>query len=438
MAVDDEKDAAGVSGKSFLAVLSGARQLTLAFLRDRSGNYAIIAALASPLLIGAAGLATEGGLWYNTNQTLQGAADSAALSAATKYGLNRYADLDTQAKGVVATYGYTVGTASTTVTVNRPASSGSYSGNTKSVEVIVTTQHNRLLSSIYASAPVTITARSVALPGSDGKGCVLALNASASGAVTSQGTSNVTLNGCSLYDNSSSSSGLTNGGSATISAYSVNVVGDISGGAGITTTDGVNKGVSPADDPYASINPPSFAGCTDNNLVVKTTKTINPGVYCNGIQLNAGADLTLNPGTYYIDRGDLKVNGGATIRGNGVTIVFTSSTGSNYGTATINGGATVAITAPTTGPLAGIAMFGDRSMPTGSTFKFNGGAGQILGGAVYLPKGHVEYAGGAATSLNCTQLIGDTIKFTGNSDLAINCSSFGTQPIGTSPASLVE
>lgn len=408
------------------------------FLQNQSGNYAIIAALVSPVLIGAAGLATEGGLWYNTHQTLQGAADSAALSAATQYGLNTTSNLNTQAGGVISTYGYLAGVSGTTIVVNRPAASGSYTSNQNSVEVIVTTQQNRLLSSIYNSTTVAITGRAVALPGNNGNGCVLSLNAAVSGGVTSKGTSAIALSACSLYDDSANASGLVNTGSATISAYSVNVVGNISGGAGITATNGINTSVSPASDPYANVVLPAFAGCNHNNLTVKNTTTLNPGVYCNGLQLNAGANVTLNPGTYYIDRGSLQVAGGASITGTGVTIIFTSSTNANYASATINGGAMVAITAPTTGPLAGIAIFGDRNMPITTTFKFNGGAGQILGGAVYLPDAAVQYAGGASTSTNCTQLIGDTITFVGNSDLAINCSGYGTRPIGASQASLVE
>ena len=130
--------------------------------------------------------------------------------------------------------------------------------------------------------------------------------------------------------------------------------------------------------------------------------------------------------------------GGATLQGTGVTIIFTSSTGSNYADATINGGATLAITAPTTGPTAGIAMFGDRSMPTGTTFKFNGGDSQVIGGAVYVPKGTLQYAGGNNANTNCTQVIADTVTFVGNSLLKINCGGSGTRPIGTSVSSLVE
>lgn len=408
------------------------------FWRCARGNFSIIVALSSPLIIGAMGLATEGGLWTYTHQTLQGAADSAAISAATLYSLNTSQNLYTQAAAVVASYGYKAGAAGTVITVNRPPLSGNYSGNDKAIEVIVTTQQARLLSSIFATGAVTIHARAVALPGTNGTGCLLALDGSSSGAVTSKGTSDVTLSQCSVYDNSDSATALVNGGSATINALSVNIVGDISGGSGISTTQGVNTGTSPAADPYASVTPPSFSGCDSNNLTVKNTATLNPGVYCNGLQLNAGANVTLNPGIYFIDRGSLQVNGGATITGTGVTLVFTSSTGANYATSTINGGASVSITAPTTGPTAGIAIFGDRNMPTGTVFKLDGGAGQGFGGAVYVPKGSLDYAGGSNVNTNCTQVIADTVTFTGNSQLAVNCSGYGTQPIGASKASLVE
>lgn len=420
--------------KLFRRLVRGLRR----FRKDHRGNYAIVAALLSPVLIGTAGLATEGGLWIYVHQTLQGAADSAAISAATLYSLNTSKDLHLQAQGVIAGYGYQEGTAGTVITVHRPPLTGNYTGNQSAIEVIVTTQQARLLSSIYSQTAVTLGGRAVALPGNNGQGCVLALSAGASGAVTSKGTSDVALDKCSVYDNSNSSSALTNGGSATIKALSVNVVGNISGGGGITTTQGTNTGTSPAADPYASVAIPAFAGCDHNNLTLKNTVTIDPGVYCNGLQLNAGAIVTMNPGIYYIDRGSLQIAGGATLQGTGVTIIFTSSTGANYADATINGGATIKLTAPTTGPTQGLVMFGDRNMPTSTTFKFNGGTGQLLGGAVYVPHGTLQYAGGDSTKMGCTQVIADTVTFVGNSNLAVDCSGSGTIPIGASTASLVE
>jgi hypothetical protein len=227
-------------------------------------------------------------------------------------------------------------------------------------------------------------------------------------------------------------------GGATLSARSVSVVGGISGASSITTTDGTTTGAAAASDPYASASYPSFSGCDHHNFSSKATETIDPGVYCGGMSLNAGANVTLNPGTYYLDQGSLSINGGATLSGTGVTIVFTSSSGSNYATASINGGATINLTAPTTGATAGIVFFGDRNMPVGSSFKFEGGTSQVLGGALYLPKGAVGFAGGSGTGNACTQLIADTITFTGNSNFAVNCAGYGTKPLGSGLARLVE
>ena len=406
--------------------------------RDKSGNYVMITALMAPVLLGGAGLATEGGLWYYVHQSVQGAADSSALSAANMASLNAVRSPTTQARSVAATYGYVDGTAGAVVTVNRPPATGAYTGNNQAIEVIVTTQQPRLLSAIFTTGTVSLTGRAVALPGNAGTGCVLSLNPAASGGVTSKGTSGITLNQCSVYDDSSDGSALVNGGSATIDALSVNVVGQISGGAGITTSQGVHVGISPISDPYADVVMPTPGACDYNNKTYKNTVTIDPGVYCNGIQLNAGAVVTMNPGIYFIDRGSLQMAGGATLQGDGVTIILTSSTGNNYADVTINGGAHLAITAPTTGPTAGIAIFGDRSMPTGTTFKFNGGDSQVIGGAVYVPHGTLQYAGGNNANTNCTQVIADTVSFVGNSLLKINCAGQGTRPIGTSMASLVE
>ena len=149
------------------------------------------------------------------------------------------------------------------------------------------------------------------------------------------------------------------------------------------------------------------------------------------MNFNANADVTLNPGIYYPDGGSLHVNGGATINGNGVTLVFTKKNSNGWADATINGNANINLTPPKTGPTAGIVIFGDRAMPVGTTFKFNGGATQYLGGAIYTPTGAIDFSGGAGTSTSCTQIIGDTIKFTGNSGLAIDCSKYNTKPFSS-------
>lgn len=286
--------------------------------------------------------------------------------------------------------------------------------------------------SVLGFTQLKIAARASAATITDGLGCVLALNPSASGAITASGMTTVNLNNCSLYDNSNNAAAFTAGGSVTLSALSIGVVGNTSlGGANVTATQGIQTGLAPISDPYADVSVPSFGNCTENKFSAHSTKTIDPGVYCNGFSVNAGAHLTLNPGVYYLDRGSFSVNGGATISGQGVTLVFTSSTGDNWAAPTINGNATVNLTPPNFGPTAGIVMFGDRNIPTGTSFKLSGGASQYLSGAIYVPRGAIEFSGGTGTSASCTQIIGDTVSFTGNAKVAINCSGYKTRPFGS-------
>jgi hypothetical protein len=266
---------------------------------------------------------------------------------------------------------------------------------------------------------------------------VLALNQTASGAFSAQGSVSVTLVKCAIDDDSNASDAMSVSGSAAVSAQFVGVVGGISGTQNVTSVDGTVTGYHAVPDPYASVTPPSFNGCDYNNYSTHGVATINPGVYCGGMNLGAGAVVTMTPGVYYLDRGSLTMAGGAFLSGTGVTLVFTSSTGKNYATAKLTGGAILNIVAPNSGTMSGIAIYGDRNMPVGTQFDLRGGNSQAVGGAIDLPTAAVSWVGNATTLQPCTQLIADTIQFVGNSGLSNNCNGYGTKSVATS-ASLQE
>ena len=184
----------------------------------------------------------------------------------------------------------------------------------------------------------------------------------------------------------------------------------------------------------------------------KGTITISPGVYCNGIDFGSKAVVHMNPGTYYIDKGNFNVNAQATVdcncsaSGSGVTIVLTSSAAdhSGIGTVTINGGANIALTAPAdTGySYPGVLFFQDRNAGTTDTNKFNGGADMDLGGAIYFPQQLIEWSGDTGVrSPSCTQIIARLITFIGNNNTIINdsgCASGGGKRINTTVIGLIE
>jgi hypothetical protein len=210
------------------------------------------------------------------------------------------------------------------------------------------------------------------------------------------------------------------------------VVGGVTpGSSGLTADQGIATGIFPIADPYKDVEPPSAGGCSENNLKVNESITLKPGVYCGGIAIHSGATVTLEGGIYYIDGGDLVVNGNAGLVGSGVTLIFTAKNRKSYGTAVFNGTANINLTAMNYGPTAGIVMFGDRQMPKDTIFKLNGGASQSFGGAVYLPQAKIDFVGGNGSTAACVQLIGNKISFSGNSSLALNCSGYQVKPFGT-------
>ena len=413
---------------ALLSRLSSVRERLSAFRANAEANVAPIFAIAIIPVAGLTGAAVDYSRANSIKAAMQAAADATALDLVH----NAFS----RPTGNVSETAVKVFNAS----FSRPevAQVSAQSASNGVVTISATTQLATEFMGIMGVSTMTIGSRAVAMkvPG-DGLGCVLALNRMKSGAVTAQGGTVANMIGCSIYDNSRNSTAMTVAGSARVSARSVSVSGGMSGNTGVTTTHGVRTNQEPIPDPYEKLQIPPYSGCDHNNFQSKKKVTIDPGVYCGGMQFNAQDDVTFNPGVYIIDRGDFNVNGGAILKGTGVTIIFTSSTGSNWPTVTINGGATIDLRPSPIGTYAGVLMFGDRNIPVGTSFKFNGGATQYLGGAVYFPTGEIDFAGGAGTSTNCTQLIGDTINFTGNSGVAIDCAGYGVKPFSATNVRLV-
>src|SRR5947207_8496817 len=135
------------------------------FARDKSGSYMVMAAVAMPVLIGAAALGTEAGYWMHQQQKMQDAADSAAFATATYYGPNPNGGLSSQANAVAGTYGFTTGglsATSATIGVYEPPADGPSKGRVGAVEVKISRSYPRMLSALFGQTPVVIAARAVA------------------------------------------------------------------------------------------------------------------------------------------------------------------------------------------------------------------------------------------------------------------------------------
>jgi hypothetical protein len=418
--------------------------------RDRKGAIAVMTALTVTSLLGFAGLGTDATLWFVAKRNLQGAADAAAFSASTALaaGANSTA-FGNAAKAVAAQYGFTNGVNGVSVTVNNPPLSGSYTSSSSAIEVLISQPQPLFFSSLFLNSQPTASSRAVALEGSSSDGCVMALD---KGDVTDglgdSGTGKLTLNGCTIYVNSSSASALQMSGSASINALAAYIVGNytMSGTATFTTTNGITTGSTAAPNPYAGVSVPTFSGCNSATSIAVSsgTKTLSAATYggtmviCGSLSTSGTGTLNLGAGTYILDSGSLSASGTSTITGTGVTIILTSSK-SSYGTASISGGTTVTLTAPTSGPLSGLAIFQDPKA-SGKTNTLSGAAGQNITGAIYFPNEAVSFSGGSVTgtAAKCTQLIGLTLTFSGTTTLNSNCSGVGVAGVGGGATKLVE
>ena len=143
-------------------------------------------------------------------------------------------------------------------------------------------------------------------------------------------------------------------------------------------------------------------------------------------------NVTLSPGVYVV-QGDLKINANAAIIGSGVTIFMSGSS-----TVSMNGNASVKLSAPTSGTYSGVLFYGDRTGSSASS-TFNGTADSLLTGAIYFPKQQVNYLGNFSGNSGCTQIVANTIQWSGSTTVNQDCTSLGMRdiPAGQSVA-LVE
>jgi hypothetical protein len=146
-----------------------------------------------------------------------------------------------------------------------------------------------------------------------------------------------------------------------------------------------------------------------------TSTTLNPGVYCGGIELRSQASVTFNPGVYYLAGGGLNANAGAKMNGTGITFVNTEKKPTyQYDKIWINGGAQINLSAPTSGTWKGILFYQDPKINSTKQNIFNGGADMKLTGIVYFPTTSTKFSGDFGSDAQKLLMICDKAEFTGN------------------------
>lgn len=393
------------------------------FGRDRAGGVFVFVAFSFLILIGAAALAVDFGNAYALQARLQNAADASALAAARELPDANQVSVRAQeyaTKNMGTRYGQVVG-ANGVAVGNWDVNNRVFAASASPINAVEVTarmaQENgnpapTFFGRIFGFDTMDISARAVATGGSSR--CVYVLDLVQRGALKVSGTSIIELD-CGVAVNSRDSWGIQQiGAGSCMNAPSIEVVGGYT--INCTSTPPVS-GVAPFNDPLANLAPPDWWECDFNSVSVNGTATISPGTYCGqGLKINSGAYVTMEPGEYIFWGVPFSVSGGATVSGNDVTIYFTEGGGAK-GVLSISGGANVTLTAPTTGPFTSVVFYSDRNATQNVTHKFTGGTTMDLTGIIYAPNQNLQFSGGADMTGSCVTIVARELEFVGNTNI---------------------
>jgi len=444
-------------------ILNARLRMALArFAIDQRGAMAMTLGLLMTGFAGAVALSVDVADWYGSRRVMQAAADAGAMGGALSLKNGGTTD---QAVNVAKTDAQlnAVGLgAGSTVVANVTA--------TQTVTVTVSKKATLLFSGVLMSTAPTITATATAsvVQASSTNAtpmCLLVTSPSAANVVQLSGSSIIQASGCRVVVNSTSTSAINVSGATAI--YSKSLCGP--GGlvtSGSATVSPAKTNCTAVSDPYANMAVPSAASASNpcnftnfqtsgnnyfnytdasGNTVSDTTGSntvtpyfyydtagnsssvlnLTPGVYCGGISTNGYTNIRFQPGIYVLRNGGLTTRGNTTGVGNGVAFYLTGT-----GTAVqlqndyvdLSAQTTLTITAPTSGPLAGFAIFQDGTAATGTlTNTLSGNSTINFTGLLYFGHQNVAVTGSSENqAAGFTCMIAYTVNYSGNSTLYLN------------------
>jgi hypothetical protein len=151
---------------------------------------------------------------------------------------------------------------------------------------------------------------------------------------------------------------------------------------------------------------------------VQDVQTLNPGVYCGGIEVTATGRATFNKGLYIIKGGGFTSQAAAQVTGSEVMFFITSGPGYPYEPVQFSANSKTTLSAPITGEYKGILFFQDRDIVSNKLTIFAGTPDTFFSGVCYFPTTDVRYVGTSSAFSQQTMMISRRLEFRGTSDFA--------------------
>lgn len=412
---------------------------------DQRGAVSVIMGFLIIPLVGALGIGFEVSNWYMTTRAMQNAADAAALAAATNGGSN----YDVEGKAVAARYGFVDGTNTVSVAVSNTATCPAGGNNCYSATISGSTPllvaqivGYRGDATVNGAVAKKLSAVAVAKQSTQPEDiCMLALAGSgAAQGIRTNGAPVANMNGCNVMSNTSAQCN----GSNLAAGYGF--AHGTSNGCGVTPV----SNVPVTTDPYASlasnIPPLSSSPCGGNypqetkhgnsysveehNQLSGTLSLTGGNNFKCGDQMLT-ADVTINtplgsPAVLVIENGQLDLNGHTltTSSGSAVTLVFSGSNGAYIHAPTDNTNGNTGrldLTAPSSGPWSGVAIYQDPSLTSGlDVYAAGNSPSWNITGLVYMPHASVTMKGAidrATNGKSCFVMVADNFTISGTAGI---------------------
>ena len=415
------------------------RSRITSLLRHTGGNTLMLVGLAMVPLVGTVGIGIDVAQWVVWKRQLHTAADLGALA-----GARALADGQPVKVNVERSLAHNKLRKFSTLAIENAPTAGPFKDDPDKVRVVLSTTEPLPFSGWFLNAAPAIQVEAVAENAKTTPNCVITLDRTGTG-VSITGSSTVNMN-CGLSSNSNFDAT----SSDYIKAGALSAVGTVTTGGAITGDTKINDGITEVSDPFAGRLPVpnTQSSCSPNTYpLIKSDMTIGPvggGIICyQGLQIQSGI-VDLRPGTYFIGASGISVSAKATLRGSGVTLIFTNTessfNSSKVGSFWAAGGATINLSAASSGTYAGVLMYVDPRTPAkNNTLQITGNSDSSLQGTIYAPSvevrmiGNSEIDGSAGIDTPCMQIVALYATFTGNTSVTNECpsgsgaSSFGGQ-----------
>jgi hypothetical protein len=401
------------------------------FCSDDRGAVVYIFAIVMPALLGVITAGTEYSRIVSRRAQMQSAADSAAMVAAKELTLSNADDRVAEVAKAAAR-----GALATSANKTELRVDSQVVNNRTAVEVTISETVHFMMGHVIGWPNTDVGVRAVAkLTGGKRRLCMIGLEPSSStDAIRLEHYAKLTADKCDVQSDSKSVEGIKSFNDSVMKADRICSAGGYKAAKAASFTPTPVTDCPQLGDPLAGRSPPFVGGCDYTNKVVSSNETLSPGVYCGGLIINPGGIAKLNPGEYKIVNGKLWVVSGSQISGENVGFYFKG----DAAVLDIDPSTSVSLTAPKSGPLAGILFFEDRSAPLARKFRITSDNARQLLGTIYLPRG-MFYVGSnspVASESAYTVVVARQIRMDAGPTLVLNSNYSGTDipvPEGVGP-----